>query len=240
MLGFRIIPSSIDSLCMELAEDFSQNLFCDLEAALQGVIAVHENFRLDNGHQSSFLAQCGIARQGLCVGRNAASAGNAVANGNHGTPLGEACAHAGVFSQPFAQSIQTFGNFFAGKPRQILGAQVDLDSRNNPRFHEGRGKRSAIFRLLADRLVVEDGAADAFAQSGSGHNHLPISPPSLYGLRNPQLGKTLITRWVTFIHRQQALVAHEKSLRCFFKLLYIHLSALRWFELLGEWSPASS
>ena len=152
---------------------------------LQGMLAVHQHFRLDDGDQSSLLAQRGIASQRLRVGLDATAAGNAIANRNHRAPLGKTGAHLRILGQPFSQAIQTFGYFLSGMTCQILRTGVDFDAGNDPGIGEDLNKRSAVVLLLADRLVVEDRATDALAQAGRGHDQLPVGAPSLHGFGNP-------------------------------------------------------
>ena len=71
-------------------------------------------------------------------------------------------------------------------------------------------KGSAIILLLADRLVEEDRAADALTKTGRGNDQLPIGASGLLGLGNPQTGKAFVAGWITFIHRQQALVVGDQ------------------------------
>ena len=79
MLGFRIIPSSITRCAVKLVENRSQDFLRYLAAPVERMLAVHEHFRLDDGNQSGFLAQRGIASQRLRVGLDATPAGNAIA-----------------------------------------------------------------------------------------------------------------------------------------------------------------
>ena len=102
-------------------------------------------------------------------------------------------------------------------------ARVHLDARNDSRIGENFDKGSAILLLLANRLVVEDRAADALAEPGRGHNQLPIGAPGLLGQGNPQPGKSFVAGWITFIHRQQTLVAGDQLARGVDKLLRVHL-----------------
>ncbi len=223
MLGFRIIPSSL-TLCVYswLKTVRSTSSVTSLHRS-RVCSAVHEHFRLDDGDQSGFLAQCGIASQRLRVGLDATPAGNAIAHGNHRAPLGKTGAHLRVFSQAIAQSVQTFGYFLSGMTCHVLGTGVDFDAGKDARIEDGFDKGSAIFLLLADRLVVEDRAANAVTQTGRGHNQLPIGAPGLLGLGNPQPGKSLVTGWIALIHRQQALVAGDQRPRGVYELLRIHL-----------------
>ena len=113
---------------------------------------------------------------------------------------------------------------------QVLGTGVHLDAGNDSRIDDGFDKRSAVLLLLTDRFVVEDHAADALAEIGRGHNHLPIGTAGLLGLGNPNLGKSFVAGWIAFIHRQQALAAGDQGLRGVYKVLRIHLVLLH-FQL---------
>ena len=208
---------------MKLIENSSQDFLCDLAAPLQGMPAIHEHFRFNDRNQSALLTQRGIASQRVRVGLDAAAAGNSFAHGNHGTPLGKTGAHPRVFSQAIAQSVQTFRDLFCGMACQLLCAHVNFDAGDDSRIGDGFDEERAIFRPLADRLVVENCAANGLAKTGRGHNQFPIGAPGLLGLRDPQLCKTFVTGWIAFIHRQQAFVAGDHRFRGVFKVLRIHL-----------------
>ena len=95
-----------------MIENRVQDLLCNFAAALQAMLAIHEHFRLDDGNQSGFLAQRGIASQRLSVGLDATPAGYIIADTNHHAPLGKTGSHLRVFHQTVAQSIQTLGYLF--------------------------------------------------------------------------------------------------------------------------------
>jgi len=44
--------------------------------------------------------------------------------------------------------------------------------------------------------------------------------PGIPGLGNPQFGESLVAAWITFIHRQHALVAGDQRSRSVGKLLH--------------------
>src|SRR5208337_3851649 len=119
-----------------------------------------------------FLAQRGIASQRLRVGLDAASAGNAIAQGNHGAPLGKTGAHLKVPLETDTQSVQTLGDLLSWVTCQVPGTDINFDAGNDSRIDEDFDQGSAIFLLLADRLVVEDRPTDAFAEAGRGHDQL--------------------------------------------------------------------
>ena len=96
--------------------------------------------------------------------------GMSIADGNHRAPFGKTRAHLKVFLEPVAQSVQTFGDFFAGMSSQVLGSGINFDAGNDSRISEDFEKRRAVLLLLADRLVVENHAADALAETGCGHD----------------------------------------------------------------------
>ena len=149
------------TLGLQLAENHSQHVLRDFLAALQRVRAVHRHFGFDDGHQSGLLAQGGITRQGMRIGGGTSPAGDAVTDGDHRAPLGEARAHLEIFRQALAQTIQAFGDFFTRMAGQFFCAGIHLDTGNDARIEQGFGKRPAIFGLLAYRLVEQDRTTDA-------------------------------------------------------------------------------
>ena len=94
--------------------------------------------------------------------------------------------------------------------RHVLGAGIDLDAGDDARIGDGLDERSAVLLPLADRLVVEDHATDALAETGRRHDQFAIGAPGLLGLRDPERGKPSVAGWRAFIHRQQALVVGDQ------------------------------
>jgi len=221
-IGLQDHPLQHHPLDIKLVENRSQDLLRYLGAALQGMRAVHEHFRFDDGDQSRFLAQGGIARQSMRIGIDASVAGNIITHGDHRTPLGETGAYLSVFGQAPAQSVQTLGYFLSGMTRHIFCAGIDLDAGDDARSGKNFDKGCAILLLLPHRLVVEDRAADALAQTGRGHDQFPPGAPGLRRLGNPQAGESFVAGGIAFIHRQQALVGGDHGPRGFFKHLCIH------------------
>ena len=142
----------------------------------------------------------------MCVGLDATPAGNIIADGNHRPPLGKTRAHLKVFLETVAQAVQTFGDFFAGMTSHILGSSINFDAGNDSRIGEDFKKRRAVLLLLADGFVVENRTTDALAETGRGHNQLPIRAPGLHRLRNVELCESFVAGRIAFIHRQQAFV----------------------------------
>ena len=67
MLGFRIIPSSTTRCVYSWSKTRCRTSSVDLHRNAQGVVAVHEHFRLDDGHEAGLLAQRGVTRQRMRV-----------------------------------------------------------------------------------------------------------------------------------------------------------------------------
>ena len=82
-------------------------------------------------------------------------------------PLRKAGAHPRVCGQAVAKSVQPFADFLSGVGCHILGPRVDFDAGYDARRDEGLHEGRAIRLLLADRLVVEDRAADKLAEPGA-------------------------------------------------------------------------
>ena len=135
-----------------MGENRSQDFLGHLAAPLQGMIAVHEHFRFDDGNQTGFLAQRGVARQRVRVGLDATAARNIIPDNEHRAPLGKTRTQLKIFRKAVTQAVQTFGDFFAGMSGQILGTGIHFDAGNDSRIGEDFNKGGAVFLLLADCL----------------------------------------------------------------------------------------
>jgi len=137
-------------------------------------------------------------------------------------PLGKTGAHLEIFLKTVAQSVQTFGDFLPRMAGQGLCAFVNLMPGMIPAsmmtFNEG----SPIFFLLADCLVIEDRATDAFTETGCGHNQLSIGSPGLLGQGNSQIGKSFVAGRLLSCHREKAFVTGGQPSRNINKLRRIH------------------
>ena len=63
------------------------------------------------------------------------------------------------------QTVEAFGDFFARAQREILGAGIDLDAGQDAVFGQQFHERRAVGRLLAQRFIVKNHAADVTADS---------------------------------------------------------------------------
>src|SRR2546426_7553318 len=115
----------------ERLENEFQSHFGHFKVAFEGMVAIHEDFRLNNWNESSLLSESSKSCQRVGVGFEASAAGNIRADGDDGPPFGEARAELGVFGQALAQTIEAFGDFLAGKRSHRLGAVIHLDARDD-------------------------------------------------------------------------------------------------------------
>ncbi len=177
------------------------------------MLAIHQHFRLDDGNESGFLAQRGVASQRVRVGLEATAAGNVFADGDHRAPLGKTRAHLKIFRQTFAQSVQTFGDFFAGMSGHVFRASVHFDAGNDARIGEGFDKGRAVF--LCWRMVSSKRIAPLMLSPRPG----AVTINSRYArrassrLRNAELGETFVAGGIAFVHRQQAFVVGDELVR---------------------------
>ncbi len=79
--------------------------------------------------------------------------------------------------------------------------------------------------LLADRLVVEDRAADGLRQARRVDDHVAVGAPHLGRLRDAQRGEALVGGGVALVHRQQALAVGGEGGGGGLQCLFVHLVA---------------
>src|SRR5215470_8492901 len=85
----------------------------DLVAAVDVVIAVHENLWLDDRNEILVLAQRGIAGERIGIGLDAVIARDSRSDVDHRAPLAEFGAEAAIFDEPLAQAVEAFGDDLA-------------------------------------------------------------------------------------------------------------------------------
>jgi len=102
--------------------------------------------RGQNAAELDVRKQCDIPVQGAQTGDEPIS------------PFGNLCGHFTMRTTATknipVRPILTFGYFLSGMSRNVLCTVVCFDSGNDPRIGDDVKKGSAIFLLLADRLVV--------------------------------------------------------------------------------------
>jgi hypothetical protein len=210
---------------VELVEDGVEGLLCDLLAALDGVVAVHQHLGFDDRHQPTLLAEGRVPRQCMAVGDQAGPAGDALADGDHRPPLGEARAQADVLGDALAQPVQALGDLLAGVQRQVLGAGVDLDPRDDPVLGEKLGEGGAVERLLADGLVVEDDPADVLGEVGGAEEHVAIGLPVGLGALDAEGGEPLADRPRALVRGENALVGGHHGPRDGLQIVHAHTAS---------------
>ena len=155
-VGLQEAALEHDPLGMEFAVDGIQRRLGGLGAALDAVIAVHHYLGLDDRNQPGCLRQRRVARQRMGIGVDTTGARDAVADGDHGAPFGEARAQRIVLGATLTQAVEPLGDLLARRAGQRLGAGVDLDAGNDALIGEQqRERRFATRRELAQRLVIE-------------------------------------------------------------------------------------
>ena len=121
----------------------------------------------------------GVARERVGVRPEAVLARDALADRDHGAPLGEACAERAVLLEALAQAVEALGDRLARRERERLGAAVDLDPRDDPLPREQLRERRPVGGRLADRLVEEDHAADVLRGAVGREEQLAVGAAGL-------------------------------------------------------------
>ena len=215
------------ALLVQFIEHRLQGMQGDVVTAFYGVIGVHQYFGFHHGHDTRFLTQRGVARQGMGVGFYAGAAGDAVTDGDHGAPLGEAGVEFAVFGKAGAQPVQTLGDFFTRVSGHVLGAGVHLDAGHNALVMQGLGKRYPGGRGLAQGLVEQDHAADVLGAAGRGDQQFPVGAAVFLGGLYAYAIEALLDGGKTLVYGEYALaLCHHGGCGLFHLCLQIaHLSS---------------
>lgn len=196
-----------DPVVVEGLVDGPQHLLLHLGRPLDGVVTVHEDLGLDDGHQSRLLHGARVAGKAPGVlldgqGRGAAVRGDL----QHGSPLGEAGALGVVGSGALLEAIE------ARAPRlhlvsagQGLQARVHLDAGKHAIGLEDVDKGLALGGLLEKRLLVQDGPRDVLAQAGGREEQPAVGLAGLLAVLHADALQALANRLGRLVHGKDAL-----------------------------------
>ncbi len=215
---------------MQLLEHGRQRVARHFFATLDAVIAIHQHFRLDDRHNARFLAQRRVARERVSVGVDRELRRIARADVDHGAPLGEARTQLVVLGETLAQAVETFGDRLVCKAGHRLRAGVDLDARHDAELLQILRERRAVLGLLADRLVVQDHAADVVGGTGRSEQHLAVSAARLFGRLQLDGIEALLDRAARLVCRQDALALCDHCPCGRFKFAATHTAASACWE----------
>jgi hypothetical protein len=132
---------------------------------------------------------------------------------DYGAPLGEAGAKLPVLGQALAEAVEALGDRLAGSVRERLGTLVDLDPRDDSTPREQLGEGGAVVRALADRLVVEDDAADELLRALGGEEEVAVGPPGLLRGLHVDRREALLDRPRRLVGGQDALARSNQRPR---------------------------
>ena len=204
-------PLERDPLLVERVEHGVERGLGRLEAALDGVVPVHQNLGLDDRDHPRLLTQGRVARERVGIGLDRPIRRKAGADRDHGAPLGEAGPQRGVLGEPLAQPVEAFRHLLPGRGRERLRAPVDLDARNDPLAREDLDQRRPVVRLLADRLVEEDDAAHVVRHARGGEEHLAVAAAGLLSVRDAQRLEAAPDAGVTLVGGEDALARRDEG-----------------------------
>jgi hypothetical protein len=111
-----------------------------------------------------------------------------------GTPLCEARAEAAVLLEPLAQPVEPLRDRLALGGGERLRAGVDLDARDDALRGEQLRERCPVVGRLADRLVVEDHAADVLLDARRREEEIAVGAAVLLGRLDVDCVEALLDR----------------------------------------------
>jgi hypothetical protein len=127
------------------------------------------------------------------------------------------------YSSALAEAVEAFGDDLARAVRQRLHALVDLDAGERAGLLDQLDQRRAVLGLLADGLVVEDHAGDAFRHRlARTEQQLAIIAAAVFGAFDTDGVEALLDRARGFVSRQDAAAGRNHGARDLVEFRKVH------------------
>ena len=141
------------------------------------------------------VPEAGVAGERLRVGTDAIFGRKIGADIDHCTPFGEPRTETAIFGEPFAETVQSFRDHFAGMKRQRLEALVDLDAGKRPGLLDHLDQRRSVLGFLPDGLVEQDHAGNVVLHRlGRTEQQLAVIAAAVGRRLDADLFETLLNR----------------------------------------------
>mmetsp|Transcript_2999 Transcript_2999/g.8916 ORF Transcript_2999/g.8916 Transcript_2999/m.8916 type:complete len:396 (+) Transcript_2999:63-1250(+) len=177
----------------------------NLKGAVDIVVSVEEDLRLDDRDKSSVLGDRGVA--GQSVGAVAdGDGGRSGRDGDDRPPLAEASSGLVVLGAPLSKSVETRAPGLSVGVGERVEALVDLDTRDDALGVQGidhgltRGHR-----VLEEGLLEQDGSRDVLSESRGGDEEIPVALPVDLGVLETDGFEPLAAGGVGLIHGKDSL-----------------------------------
>ena len=170
------------------------------------MLAVEENFGLDDGDETGVLADRGITGETVrAVGHR--GAGGAVGDGHHGPPLAEARALLVVRGGAVGEVVETLAPGLGGVgegTETLVHLDTGVDALRVEGVHEG----GAVGAGLVQGFFEKNRTTDVLAEVGSGNKKLAVAATVLFDVLDTDTFKAGAARGVGLVHSEDTLAGH--------------------------------
>ena len=133
-----------------------------LDAGLEVVVPVGEDFRLHNGAETVHLADAGIPCQDVGILLHCQLRGPPVADFQDATPLGKARTSFVVLLAVLSKSVEALSGRLIVRAQQLHNSLIHLDAWNDALVPKELHEASTIISFLEERLVEKNYSTEVF------------------------------------------------------------------------------
>ena len=233
-VGLEQSALQVDVVVAERLVDGGEHLLGHVLASLERVVAVGQDLRLNDGHQTVLhvpkmtyyrmnessqviekrcylLAADGVASEHVGVLENGERRGLLVGDAESAAPLGEVGAVALVLGAALVEAVEALGGRLVDGAGQVDGALVDLDAGHDASLLEQLGKRCSVVALLVQCLLEQNDARDVLGgRVRRGEQELTIDAAIVLGVLQLDVAEALADGARALVGGQNALArAHD-------------------------------
>ena len=202
-----------------------ENLGGDCGGFVDIIVAVVDDFGLDDGDDASLLTGKSVFREIVAVlgdcfigrGEDVIILINTEFEG--GAPFSEAEAHLVVFSETVVETVEAFGESFERVGVKGLETLVDLDAGDDTLTGEMVDEILAIIGNLTGGFIKEDDAVNVIGETWGGKEDIAVVATIIISISDLKLVEFLVDTATGFVSSEDAFGVEDEVIRDEFEIV---------------------
>ena len=200
-------------------EDGCEDSLGDGLADFDAVVAVHQDFRLDDRDDAVSLADRSVSGESFSGVQDGQIGWLAVSDSEHVSPLGKSASDRIEVRAPLVEVVESLGGFLSIGSHDRDDTFVDLDAREDLLRLQDLDKGLASLVLLGELFFEQDDSTDVVLKSFRAEEQFSVGSSVFLGVFDVQSRELLSDGIVAFISSEDSVSSSGDVIGCVYKFL---------------------